>query len=126
MSIPVQSNFGYDNTPEKKSLEIGDLPTVDNALKLQIVGKATQYYCLICDCRTDHDKYNCPDSSKGMGMACSICHEPCEIEQHKSEWTLKFKYCFRCDVAGNHWSNDCPDSEYDDDCTFDDVDEEWY
>ncbi|KAK1352039.1 hypothetical protein POM88_053753 [Heracleum sosnowskyi] len=126
MSSPVRSNFGYDNTPEKKSLRIGDLPTVDNALKLQTVGKAIQYYCPICHCVTDHNELNCPDSSKGMGMACSICREPCEIEEHRLKWKLKLKFCFRCDVTCNHWSKDCPDPYYDDDSTFGDLNEEWH
>ncbi|KAK1386381.1 hypothetical protein POM88_024116 [Heracleum sosnowskyi] len=125
MSLLEKRCYGYDHTPEKKRLKIGDLPTVDNALKLQIVGKAIQYYCPICDCWTDHDEYNCPDSSKGMGMACSICCEPCEIEEHILKWKLQFKICARCHVNGNHWSNECPDPEYDDDLFFDDPDEEW-
>ncbi|KAK1352033.1 hypothetical protein POM88_053747 [Heracleum sosnowskyi] len=127
MSIAVvslleeRSNYGYDDTPEKKRLKIGDLPTVDNALKLQTVGKAIQYFCMICDCRTDHNELNCPDSSKGMGMACSICRDPCEIEEHILEWKLVLKFCVRCGACGNHWSKDCPDP--DDDCDFDDVDQ---
>ncbi|KAK1391270.1 hypothetical protein POM88_010326 [Heracleum sosnowskyi] len=120
MSIAVVS------VPEKKRLKIGDLPTVDNTLKLQTVGKAIPYYCLICDCVTDHNALNCPDSSKGMGMTCPICSEPCEIEEHnKLEWTLEFKFCVRCHVKGNHWSKDCPDPYYDD-CIYDDFDEEWH
>ncbi|KAK1352035.1 hypothetical protein POM88_053749 [Heracleum sosnowskyi] len=108
-------------TPEK----IGDLPTVDNAMKLQIVGKAIQYYCRMCKCKTDHDEFKCPDRSKGIGLACSICLEPCEIEEHKLKRILKFKVCFRCPVTGNHWSKDCPDPYYDE-CDFDDVDQKWY
>ncbi|KAK1352034.1 hypothetical protein POM88_053748 [Heracleum sosnowskyi] len=133
MSIAVVSllldkrsrNYSYDDT-EKKRLKIGDLPTVDNALKLQTVGKAIEYFCMICDCLTDHNELNCPDSSKGMGMTCSICHEPCEIEEHILKWTLEIKFCLRCDVTCDHWSKDCPDPYYDEDSTFGDLDEEWY
>ncbi|KAK1352040.1 hypothetical protein POM88_053754 [Heracleum sosnowskyi] len=98
---------------------------VDNAMELQIIEKAIENYCMICRCNTDHLISKCPNLSKATGMGCSICHEPCEIKEHKNEWKLLFKFCVRCGVAGNHWNKDCPNPIFDDDCNFDDVTEDW-
>ncbi|KAK1352037.1 hypothetical protein POM88_053751 [Heracleum sosnowskyi] len=118
-----RSDCGYTNTSVKRS-KLDDLPTVDSAMTLQTVGKAIQF-CMICYCYTDHTQFKCPNRSTGMGMACDICDEPCEIKEHKSKWKLKAKFCARCDVPGNHWSKDCPDPIFDG-MYFGDFDDKWY
>ncbi|KAK1352050.1 hypothetical protein POM88_053764 [Heracleum sosnowskyi] len=115
-------NNVYDNMPEQtreKRCKSGELPTVDSAMKLPIVARC----CLLCSCftdheDTDHDDSNCPNRSKMMAMACSICSEPCEIKEHKDKWKFRPIVCLFCGEAGNHWSKDCPDPFFEE-YTFD-------
>lgn len=76
--------------------------------------KKGRQYCMICKCNIGHGEWNCPNRSKGMGMACVKCFQPCEIEEHKKDFIRIYKYCLRCEVNGDHWSKDCPDPIYDD------------
>ncbi|KAK1352045.1 hypothetical protein POM88_053759 [Heracleum sosnowskyi] len=104
-----------EQTTEKRC-KIDELPTVDSAMKLPIVARC----CVLCSCYTDHedtdhDDSNCPNRSKMMAMACSICSEPCEIKEHKDKSELTLIFCFLCGGTGNHWSKDCPFDE----CNFD-------
>ena len=89
---------------------------LENVEKLENVKKDC-HYCSICRRNTDHrGRFNCPNRSKGMGMGCDTCFEPCEIKGHNL--IPMYKICLRCELEGDHWSKDCPNPIYDDDDMF--------